>query len=86
LERIPVGSGDPQAALLAYRPVWFPDGEAELQPLSTAVYERDRLRAGDRLASPALVVQLDATTVVPPSWQAEVDEWGNLVIARSKRP
>jgi N-methylhydantoinase A len=48
--------------------------------LAAPVYERPRLRAGHHLLGPALVVQEDATTVLLPGWQAEVDPWGHLVI------
>ena len=50
--------------------------------LATPVYDRDLLRPGHRLRGPALVVQEDATTVVPPGWQGWVDRWGNLVFER----
>jgi N-methylhydantoinase A len=46
--------------------------------MAADVYERDDLRAGDRLRGPALITQLDATTFVPPAWQGEVDGAGNL--------
>ena len=38
------------------------------------------MAAGNRIAGPALVVQLDTTTVVPPGWQGEVDAYGNLLL------
>jgi N-methylhydantoinase A len=44
----------------------------------TAVYAREALRAGNRLEGPAIVEQYDATTVIPPEWVAEVDEYRNL--------
>jgi N-methylhydantoinase A len=42
------------------------------------VYERNALRAENRLEGPAIVEQYDATTVVPPGWIAKVDELRNL--------
>jgi N-methylhydantoinase A/oxoprolinase/acetone carboxylase beta subunit len=42
------------------------------------VYRRDTLAAGQKLAGPALVIQLDATTYLPEGWRAEVDTEGNL--------
>ena len=56
--------------------VVFREGEME-----TPLYQRDRLAAGHRIEGPALVVQLDTTTVVPPGWQGEVDAYGNLLLA-----
>lgn len=57
------------------RPVIF-DGES----LSATVYERDSLARGSRFAGPAIVVEYSSTTVVPPDWHAEVDEYGNLIL------
>lgn len=45
-----------------------------------AVYERDELRAGDALKGPAIVEQMDCTTVVPPGFTARVDEHLNLLL------
>jgi N-methylhydantoinase A len=61
-------------ALIGHREVWF-DG-----PTRAAVYDRARLSAGDTLAGPAVIVQMDATTAVPPGWRGAVDRWGNLVL------
>ena len=47
--------------------------------------ERDRLGVGAVVAGPAIVEQLDATTVVPPGHRATVDRAGNLVIRRGRR-
>ena len=48
----------------------------------TPVYARDDLGAGDAIDGPAIVTQLDTTTLVAPGWRALVDEWGNLVLER----
>ena len=47
---------------------------------STSLYLRDRLRSGNRFPGPALVLQMDSTTVVPPGWSCQVDPWRNLLI------
>jgi N-methylhydantoinase A len=47
---------------------------------SAAVYARDRLRPGDRVDGPAVVQQVDATTVIEPGAVATVDKIGNLRI------
>jgi N-methylhydantoinase A len=41
---------------------------------------RERLRPGDTFAGPAIVPQMDATTVVPPGWTARVDDEANLIL------
>ena len=45
----------------------------------TPIYRRESLAPGSRVAGPAIVVQMDATTVLPPGWGATVDGWGNLL-------
>ena len=42
------------------------------------MYARDDLPAGTRITGPALIDQLDSTTLVPPDVVAEVDEWLNI--------
>jgi N-methylhydantoinase A len=57
------------------RRVWF-EGTA----LDTPVYQRDHLPCGFAFQGPALVEQVDATTVVPPGASAEVDKYLNIII------
>jgi N-methylhydantoinase A len=59
-----------------HRDVWF-DWRA---PEETAVYHRGRLRPGDQFEGPAVVEQLDATTVIHPGDQVSVDGAGNMLI------
>jgi N-methylhydantoinase A len=51
---------------------------------TAAVYARDRLRPDDRIEGPAVVQQIDATTVIEPGAVAVVDAIGNLRIAVGK--
>jgi N-methylhydantoinase A len=67
-----------QASPVERRPVWF-DGRMR----RTDVFDRDWLRPGDRLRGPALVLQLDATTVLPPGWSGTVHPGGTLVLERT---
>jgi N-methylhydantoinase A len=57
------------------RRVWF-----EGNGLDTPVYERDDLPCGFCFQGPAIVEQVDATTVVPPGASAEVDKYLNIII------
>ena len=59
-----------------HRPVWF-DGEA---PLDTPVYDRAKLLPGQKLDGPAVIEQLDATTVLGPGDQCQIDRAGNLFV------
>ena len=44
------------------------------------VYDRIRLLAGNRIAGPALVTELDSTTLILPGHVGEVDPFGNIII------
>jgi N-methylhydantoinase A len=46
----------------------------------TPIYRRERLLAGHRLTGPAIVEQMDSTTVILPGQSALVDERANILI------
>ena len=60
------------------RSVWFTSDAAT----ETAIWDRNGLSAGAILHGPAIVEQLDATTVVPAGWRAHVDGFMNLMLTR----
>jgi N-methylhydantoinase A len=74
LLRLDDGGGDDWGPTDA-REVFF-DGEF----VETPVYWRDDLPAGATFYGPAIVEQLDTTTVVEPDMEATVDEYGNLIL------
>ena len=61
------------------RRVWFP----ETGFVQTPVYEREQLPAGWRATGPAIIEQMDATTVVPPNAIINNDALGYLHLALS---
>jgi N-methylhydantoinase A len=66
---------DLAAARTGERPVWFEGGR-----IPTPVYWRDWLPAGAVIRGPAIVEQMDTTTVIPPGDLAEDDADGNLLL------
>jgi N-methylhydantoinase A len=62
-------------AELARRAVWF-DGIWQ----ETPIYDRTRLAPGLTFRGPAILEQLDATSVVEPSTRITVDEAGNVIL------
>ncbi|MBV9182309.1 MAG: hydantoinase/oxoprolinase family protein [Acidobacteria bacterium] len=66
---------DPSPALTKKKPVMF--GERWLE---TSVFDRHRLKPGNRFQGPAVVHEYSATTIVPPESSVEVDDFSNLVI------
>jgi N-methylhydantoinase A len=63
------------------RPVTFFGSEG---PSDTPVYLRDDLPAGFAFEGPAIVEGFDSTIVVPPGWNAEVDQWLNIRLRDSE--
>ena len=48
--------------------------------LSVPIYDREKLAADVTFEGPALIVQLDSTTLVNPDQSATVDRFGNLIL------
>jgi 5-oxoprolinase (ATP-hydrolysing) len=48
----------------------------------TPVFERSALRAGDKIAGPALIREATATTVVEPGWEAAVTQLDHMLLRR----
>jgi hypothetical protein len=57
--------------------VWFAEASGLV---ACPVYDRERLRAGNRFAGPAIVEQMDATTLVLPGMTVRVDAYLNLIL------
>ena len=60
------------------RLVHFASGQVEVP-----VLERAALGAGSSFTGPAIVTQLDATTLVPPGWRGETHRSGALLLTRT---
>jgi N-methylhydantoinase A len=58
------------------RPVYFGGST----PYDTPVYWRPDLPAGATLEGPAIIDQLDSTTVLPPGASMTVDRWSNIIM------
>jgi N-methylhydantoinase A/oxoprolinase/acetone carboxylase beta subunit len=72
-----LGDPDASAALTGERDAYFePEG---FQP--TPVYDGHALRAGNAVAGPAIVQRMGDSVVVPPSYEALVDQYLTLRLA-----
>jgi N-methylhydantoinase A len=74
----PQGSTLAQARVRTGQCVFRIDGE--LRSFETAFYRRHLLPVGESFAGPAVVLQKDSTTVVPPGCIASNDPAGNLIL------
>jgi N-methylhydantoinase A len=52
----------------------------KLQSFDTTFYQRQLLAPGAKIAGPAVVLQRDSTTVIPPGMSATVDDIGSILI------
>ncbi len=78
----PPAGPDPTAAHAGARPAFFDEAGGFVE---APLYARDRLRPGHRIAGPAVIEQMDSTTVLAPGQGAEVHPTGVLTITVSPR-
>lgn len=71
--------GSLEAALIRTEPCRFRIA-GTLQAVPTAYYRRALLPVGERFLGPAIVLQTDSTTVIPPGTTAIVDPIGNIIM------
>lgn len=72
------GERSPENALIGERQVYLGRDEGGLATCS--VYAREELRPGNQLAGPAIVEQMDTTTLLLRGQQATMDGYRNLII------
>ncbi|MET0208822.1 MAG: hydantoinase/oxoprolinase family protein [Burkholderiaceae bacterium] len=78
--RLPQGDGDPIAAKLRDHQMW---GNGTFLP--GVIYDRALLRAGDIIPGPAVVCEMDSTTVILADHTGTVDPFGNILINPAAR-
>ncbi len=77
LAKQPQEGGDAGTALTKHQGLIFQN-----RRFKTPVYVRDRLKCGNRISGPALVVDIESTAFLPPGYCLEVDALLNLVIQK----
>ena len=78
----PAKGGTLKAALVKTDRTLFRVGD-ELKEVETAFYRREALPVDKAFDGPAIILQTDSTTVVPPAHKATADSHGNLIIRRA---
>src|SRR5919201_631797 len=73
------GKGDFNEAVKGERPVWFSETSGFT---ACPIVDRYRLRWGDVVPGPAVIEEVDSTTVVHPGYEALVNDDGNLLLRR----
>ncbi|PXW73401.1 N-methylhydantoinase A [Blastomonas natatoria] len=73
--QLPQGNGDPSAAKLRDHELWM-DGRM----VPAIIYDRSKLLAGDVIPGPAIVIEMDSTTLIEADCTGTVDSVGNILI------
>jgi N-methylhydantoinase A len=73
--KVPKGDANPKAAAVGEQTTYM-DGKK----LTATVYERSKLAAGNLVSGPAIVMEMDSTTVILPAHHGRVDDFGNILI------
>jgi N-methylhydantoinase A len=60
------------------RQLWF----REIGAVDAAVYDRKRMPSGLKVAGPTVIESLESTILVPPRWQATMNEDGFVILTR----
>jgi N-methylhydantoinase A len=76
---ISTGAANPAAAVVGKQASYM-DGKK----VTALLYDRPRLKAGNRIKGPAIVMEMDSTTVILPKHHGKVDRLGNILIYPDK--
>ncbi len=74
---LPLKRGRGRQAFLGHREVYFAK-----RFVRCPSYQREGMAPGDKIRGPAVIYEFSSTTVVPPSWRAEMDGYRNLHLMR----
>ncbi len=74
------GDGNPSDAKIRDHELWM---EGRMQP--AVIYDRAKLRAGDIIPGPAIVIEMDSTTLIESGCTATVDAVGNILITLARK-
>jgi N-methylhydantoinase A len=72
---LPKGNGDPSQAKIKDHTLWM-DGEER----AAVIYDRAKLLRGDTIPGPAIITEMDSTTLVEHDCTATIDAVGNILI------
>ncbi|MCJ1962987.1 hydantoinase/oxoprolinase family protein, partial [Novosphingobium mangrovi (ex Hu et al. 2023)] len=74
-QRLPEGNGDPIEAKVRDHQLW-----ADGKMVPAVIYDRSKLKANDVIQGPAIVTEMDSTTLIEADCTGTVDAYGNILI------
>jgi len=73
--KVAKGGKSPSAAETAKLRI-FVEGKDQ----DATLYDRSKLQSGNVISGPAIVLEMDSTTLILPGHEGKVDDWGNILI------
>jgi N-methylhydantoinase A len=77
---IPKGSRNPERTAIKERREVYLDDVGK--PFLCNIYDREQLRSGNVIVGPAIIEEVDSTSLILPDWKASVDRYGNLFMRK----
>ncbi|MGR8947102.1 MAG: hydantoinase/oxoprolinase family protein [Gammaproteobacteria bacterium] len=74
-EKLPQGDADASGAVIASQTVFMDGADHEAN-----IYDRSKLASGNKIAGPAIVTEMDSTSVILTGHSGEIDDFGNIII------
>jgi len=74
-ETLAEGTGDSAGAVYEKSSVFFGGKDYPAE-----IYDRAKLKSGDRVTGPAIITEMDSTTLILPDHTGQVDQVGNILI------
>jgi N-methylhydantoinase A len=72
---LPEGSEDASEAIIASTQVYMDNREQDAK-----IYDRSKLKSGNRIVGPAIITEMDSTTLILSDHAGDVDKFGTIVI------
>ncbi len=72
---LPEGGEDPSEAVVATAQVYMDSREQVAK-----IYDRSKLKSGNRIVGPAIVTEMDSTTLILSDHAGDVDQFGTIII------
>ncbi|MFO7980459.1 MAG: hydantoinase/oxoprolinase family protein [Candidatus Aminicenantes bacterium] len=79
LEKIRKEKADTEKAVVKKQKIYY-QGKYEV----SSVYDRSLLKPENKISGPALIVDLESTTFIPPDFRAKIDEYLNIIMSRKE--
>ncbi|MEO0423796.1 MAG: hydantoinase/oxoprolinase family protein [Pseudomonadota bacterium] len=74
-EKVEGGGADASAAAIGKQAVFMDDKDQE-----AVIFDRSKLKSGNVVAGPAIVVEMDSTSLILSGHNGTIDEYGNIII------